>query len=212
MQALPPVPILPEIYLAPKYINLDMIRNIIGKSGITLTINDDPYSPGLYELQATDLVAKGESYVIKTILSDFVNIPLQSVYYTGDPYGTDFNILQSDNKYVDTYVQIRGLFIASALWQIYKFYYSTSGTGNGANLIRNQANVITAYTNSLQRINQAGSLSVKNAFAGLKPALNASKRIPNGVVLPNDIPNGDDAEWDAFNAHQNYRRSGFPIF
>ncbi len=192
------------IYLTPVYISLDMLVNQLGKSGLFITQDPTPGVQGLYVGVANDLIAKGESYVIKTILSNFVNIPLQSIYYVGPPTGTDFNILAGDPQYGDTYTEIRDLMINSAFWQIYKSYYGDSGTGNGADIVRQYANKVSAYTNTLQRLDQAGNPLVKNAFNGLKLAPNGSQRVAKQARVP-CIPQGQDQSFAALNATPNLR-------
>ena len=201
---------LPVDYLQPLYITYTMISGYLAKNGIVVTEDIDPSARGVYKGQILDWMAKGESYIIKTVLSNYVNVPLQSVNYSGDPTGSDFETLYGDSRYRDTYIQIRDLFISSALWQIYKRYYASGGTSNGVQLVRSQANIITAYVNSLQRLDQAGNVNVKNAFIGLKPAINSSKRMPYGASAT-DIESGDDQVWSAFTSMTNYRRGGLPI-
>jgi hypothetical protein len=204
-EVVPPIPPEPPLtYLTPVYINLDMMVNQLAKSQIYITTNPALDAPGLYINLANDLLAKGEAYVIKTILNNYVNIPLQSIYYTGPANGSDFNVLANDPQYGSTYTEIRDLFLNSAFWQIYKSYYGNSGNANGNDIITQYANKVSAYLNTLQRLNQAGNPAVKNAFSGLKLANNGSKRVPGVARVPN-IPQGVDQSWAAFNAINNQR-------
>ena len=198
----PPEPAL--TYLTPVYITLDMMVNQLAKNSITINTDPTLNAPGIYIKVANDLLAKGEAYVIKTILSNYVKIPLQSIYYTGPANGSDFDVLATDPQYSSTYAEIRDLFINSAFWQIYKSYYGNSGGANGNDIIRQYANKVSSYLNTLQRLDQSGNPMVKNAFSGLKLAWNGSQRVPKGARVPN-IPQGLDQSWAAFNAINNQR-------
>lgn len=198
----PPEP--PLTYLTPVYINLDMMVNQLAKNGVMITTDPALNAPGIYINVANDLLAKGEAYVIKTILSNYVKIPLQSVYYTGPVNGTDFDVLATDPQYGSTYTEIRDLFLNSAFWQVYKSYYGNSGSANGNDIIRQYANKVSGYLNTLQRLDQSGNPMVKNAFVGLKLAANGSQRVPKKARVP-FIPNGRDQSWAALNAVQNLR-------
>lgn len=186
------------IYLTPQYITYEMIENQLLKV-IEVTEDPDPDAPGMLKDVAIDLMAKGEAYVIKNILSDYVQIPLETIH------NGSFDDLYNDPRYVETYTTIRDMFISSAFWQIYKSYFSEGGTNNGKNIITQYSNKISIYTNTYQRLDQAVNPRVKNAFVGLKAAINGSQRIARSGRVPNGIPLGRDQAWAAFNANPNLR-------
>ena len=186
-------------YLMPRYINLDMMTNQLSKTELYITDNPELGASGIYIDVANDLLAKAESYVIKNILSNYVQIPLETIY------NTPFDNLYGDNKYHDTYVEIRDLFLNSAFWQIYKSYYSFNGSNNGDDIIKQYQDKLNAYINMLQRLDQAGNPLIKNAFAGLKLGVNSSQRIANVARVPLGIPQGTDQSYSVFNSIPNLR-------
>jgi len=186
------------IYEEPIYISFDMIENQLGKMQIDITEDPDPTVPGMYKPVAIDLMAKGEAYILQTILSNYVQIPLETID------NLPFDSLYDNPKYNQTYTAIRDMFLSSAFWQIYKSYFSDGGTNNGKNIIEQYSNKISIYTNTYLRLDQAGNPLVKNAFAGLKPAANGSQRIAKSSRIP-AIPQGRDQSYAAFNATPNLR-------
>lgn len=193
------------VYLTPQYITYDMLALLLNKTGVLVT--DDPGMDvaGIYIGQVNDLMAKGESWVIKTILSNYVQIPLTTIINTG--FDDLYNNPDLSPKYMDTYDSIRDMFISSAMWQIYKTYFSFGGNNNGNDLIRQYANKISVYTATYGRLDQAGNPLVKNAFAGLLRATNGSHRIGSLGKTACGIPTGADQAWADFNAQPNLRRS-----
>ena len=175
------------------------MENQLAKTQIYITTDPTLGSDGIYIDVANDLLAKGESYIIKNILSNYVQIPLETIY------NTPFDNLYGDPHYNDTYVEIRDLFLNSAFWQIYKSYYSWSGSNNGDDIIKQYSNKINAYTNTLLRLDQAGNPLLKNAFSGLKLGSNSSHRIASTARIPCGIPQGQDQSYAAFVATPNLR-------
>jgi hypothetical protein len=185
------------VYLEPEYITYEMIEKQVAKE---VLVTNDPLDPeGIYLPLLKTFMAYGESYIIKTILSDYVQVPLETIDNQA------FDTLYDNPKYRETYISIRDMFTTSALWQIYKNYFGTSGTTNGANLITQYSNKITIYTNNFGRLDQAVNPKVKNAFVGLKRAINGSQRIARQARTACGIPQGRDQAWAAFNAQQNLR-------
>lgn len=187
-------------YLTPAYITYAMIENLLHPE-IKVTDIDDPELPGIYIGVIETLMAKGESYIIKTILSDYVSIPL--VTFDNQPFE---NLYEGyDGAYRDTYISIIDMFTSSAIWQIFKDYFGTSGTVNGKELITQYANKISIYTNTYKRLDQAANPISKNAFSGLKRAINGSQRIAKVGRVPCGIPQGRDQAFAAFNGVPNLR-------
>lgn len=191
------------IYLTPQYITYEMIENQLAKTSVIVTLDPALDATGIYIEVVNDLMAKGEAYIIKTVLSNYVQIPLTTI--NNGPFDDLVNDPVLYAQYGDTYTAIRDIFLASAYWQIYKAYFSESGTNNGNNLIKHYADKISIYTNTYQRLDQATNPLVKNAFAGLKIALNGSQRIAKMSRYPTGIPLGEDQAIAAFNAIPNLR-------
>lgn len=193
------------IYLSPIYVNYSMIENQLSKSGVLVTTDPAPGAAGMYIDVVNDYMNKGEAYVLQTILARFVNIPLQTIYYTGDPDGSDFDTLYDNPKYSQTYSEIRDLILNSCYWQIFKAYFGESGSVNGADIVRQYANKVNSYTNVIQRLDQASNALVPFAFAGLKKATNSSQRIAKMSRSVCGIPQGEDNAWSAFTANPKVR-------
>ncbi len=191
------------VYLSPQYITYEMIERLLRTTSVLVT--DDLLGTGIYIGEVNTLMAQGEAWVIKTILANYVEIPLTTID------NTEFNQLYNNAtlyaKYGDTYATIRDMFISSAMWQIYKVHFSAGGNNNGNDLIRQYANKISVYTSTYGRLDQAGNPLVKNAFSGLKRATNGSHRIGARGGTACGIPTGADQSWADFNAQPNLRFS-----
>lgn len=172
-------------YMTPSYINYDMVSSQIHPL-IKVQPVDDPDLPGLYIGLVNDFLAQGESYIIQTVLSNYVEIPLTALD------GRGFDSLLDNPKYTQlTYIPIINLFKASGLYQIYLNYFSMGGEGaNGQELIAQQAKQVNFYTSMLLRIDQSGNLMYKNIFAGLRPCQNASRKIAKVIGAPNMLNGG----------------------
>ncbi len=192
------------VYLTPQYITYDMLANQLAKASVIVTNDDTLGATGIYIGVVNDLIAKGEAYIIETILSNYVQIPLTTIKNT--PFDDLVNDPVLYAQYGQTYAEIRDLFMSSAYWQIYKSYFGFSGNDNNGNdIIKQYSNKISIYTNSLLRLDQAGNPLVKNAFAGLKVAINGSQRIAKQARTANGIPQGGDQAWSSFGAVPNLR-------
>lgn len=192
-----------ETYLEPQYITYAMIESTLAKTSIKVTDDTDPEAPGIYIKQVETCMAMGEAWIIKNILANFVEIPLTTI--DGRPFDDLYNDLNLRKKYADTYISIRDMFISSAIWQIYKNYFSYGGSDNGTNLIEQYRAKTNAYSGTYNRLDQAGNPFVKNAFSGLRRALNGSRRIGQQARSAACIPTGEDQSWAAFNAQPNLR-------
>lgn len=185
-------------YLTPQYITYAMIESQLLK---IIDVQDvaDPTTSGMYIGDVNTYMAEGEAYVIKNILSNYVKVPLETLD------GGTFDDLYDNLLWRETYIAIRSLFVTAAYYYIYLNYFTEGGTNNGAEIVDQTAKQLNFYTNKLLRLDQAGNPSVKNAFAGLKPALNGSKLLPGPAATPTGIPLGIDQSYAAFNAIPNLR-------
>lgn len=171
-----------ERYATPQYITYEMIAAQINPL-IKVKFVEDENIPGVYIGLINDFLAQGESYIIQTVLSNYVEIPLTAIN------GCDFKSLITDQKYYQlTYIPIINLFKASGLYQIYLNYFAMGGEGaNGQELIAQQAKQVNFYTSMLLRLDQSGNLMYKNSFAGLRPCKNASRKIAKVIGAPKMI-------------------------
>lgn len=169
-------------YMKPSYITYEMVASQIHPL-IKVQLVDDPELPGMYIGLVNEFLAQGESYIIQTVLSNYVEIPLTTTE------GCSFESLITHPKYKQlTYIPIINLFKASGLYQIYLNYFSMGGEGaNGQELIAQQAKQVNFYTSMLLRLDQSGNLMYKNAFDGLRKCRNASQRIAKKIGAPNMI-------------------------
>lgn len=187
------------IYLKPTYINYDMIARQLRVGQVNVVFIEEADS-GLYIGQVETLMANAESYIIQTILSNYVECPLQTMS------GFPFESLLDNPAYANTYIQIRNTFIAQSLIYIFQNYFSFGGEGNnGEQLIKQQQQIVNNFTTMAMRINQGGDLQYKNIFNGLKPCQNASQRMPSGVRTPTGIIDGRGRADLALNAVPNLR-------
>lgn len=177
----PSIPI-DERYAKPSYITYEMVAAQLSPL-IKVKFVEDEEIPGIYIGLVNDFLAQGESYIIQTVLSNYVEIPLT----TTD--GCDFKNLITHPKYYQlTYIPIINLFKASGLYQIYLNYFAMGGEGaNGQELIAQQAKQVNFYTSMLLRLDQSGNLMYKNSFAGLRPCANASRKIAKVIGAPKMI-------------------------
>jgi hypothetical protein len=187
-------------YLTPQYLRYDMIANLLVNVIKVDLVNDPPEPPNtMYLGQVEDLMAQGESYVIQTYLANYVKIPLETL--DNQPW----DHLLSNPQWYQTATNIKSLFMASAFFYIYEYYFSLSGEGNnGEELIKNAYNQINRQANALLRIDQAGNPLLKNCFIGLKLADNYTQRIAHSCRIPT-IASGEDQGVMAINSIPNYR-------
>lgn len=187
-------------YIEPIYITYEMIKNQLIQ---IIKVNEDPDNLGpngigMYIGDVKTYMAEGESFILKTILSNYVALPLTALD------GGDFNSLLDNPAWRDTYIQVRALFCNAAYYYIYLNYFSEGGTNNGQALMKTAVAQINYYRNSLLRLDQAGNPTVKNAFVGLKKASNGSRMIPGKSRVP-PIPLGLDQAYAAFNSTPDLR-------
>lgn len=158
-------------YLSPKYINFDMISRQL-RVGQVEVVYDEDLSSGIFIGQVETLMANAETYIIQTVLSNYLAIPLTTIH------NTSFDDLANYPEYENTYIQIRGTFVAMSLVYIYQDYFSVGGEGNnGEALIKQQQRIVNNFTTMALRIDQAGNLQFKNIFNGLRACANANQRI-----------------------------------
>jgi len=187
------------IYQTPRYISYDMIERQLRVSQIKVT-TDPLDNTGLLVEQVQDYMAQAETYIIQTILSNYVAIPFKTTT------GGDFDSLLDNDEWVDTYTQIRSTFIAQSLAYIYQNYFGEAGEGtNGDMLIKQQLRIVSNFTAMAMRLDQAGNLQYKNIFNGLAPCANASQRIAKGIRQPNGMFTGQDQSYQAFISIPNYK-------
>ena len=172
-------------YLTPQYINFDMISRQL-RVGQVEVVYDEEIDHGIYIGQVNTLMANAETYIIQTVLSNYVATPLITIH------NTPFDDLLNYPEYKDTYIQIRSTFVAMALIYIYQDYFSVGGEGNnGEALIKQQQRIVNNFTAMALRIDQAGNLQFKNIFNGLRPCANASQRIGKVGGSPVGMVSGD---------------------
>lgn len=188
-------------YLMPKYINFDMISRQL-RVGQVEVVYDEEIDKGIYIEQVNTLMANAESYIINTVLSNYVAVPLVTVY------DTPFDDLYNYPEYQETYVQIRATFIAMSLLYIYQEYFSFGGEGNnGEALIKQQQRIVTNFTNMAMRLDQSGNLQYKNIFNGLRPCANASQRIAKVMGTPAGMKTGTSISDTALESVPDLRRN-----
>jgi len=108
-------------YMMPSYITYEMVAGQIHPL-VKVRLVDDPELPGIYIGLVNDFLAQGESYIIQTVLSNYVEIPLTTID------GCSFQSMINHPKYKQmTYVPIMNLFKASALYQLYLNYFAMGG-------------------------------------------------------------------------------------
>lgn len=187
------------IYLTPQFINYDMIKRYLAVGQVKVVFDED-VDYGIYIGEVNDLMAQAETYIIQTILSNYVQPTLETV--TGEAFET----LLFEPLYQNTYIQIRNTFIAQALCYIYKNYFAIGGEGNnGAQLIEQQQQIVNNFGAMAMRIDQSGNLQYKNIFNGLKRCPNGSNRIAKGIRQPKGMFNGSDRANNALETIPNYR-------
>jgi len=188
-------------YMMPSYITYEMVAGQIHPL-VKVRLVDDPELPGIYIGLVNDFLAQGESYIIQTVLSNYVEIPLTTID------GCSFQSMINHPKYKQmTYVPIMNLFKASALYQLYLNYFAMGGVGaNGQELIAQQAKQVNFYTSMLLRLDQSGNLMYKNTFEGLRLCKNASQRIAKSRGAPRMI-SGSNIANIALNSIPNLSRN-----
>lgn len=196
------------VYLTPQYINYAMIRATLtnnntgnNTTGLIIVKEFDDDSPGMFIGQVNDYMAQGESYIIQTVLSNYVEIPLITIK------NGDFASMVDNPQWLQlTYTPLINLFKSSALIQIYMNYWGTGGeSSNGAELISQMKKQINFYTGMLLRLDQSGNMMYKNSFVGLKPCINANNQIGRQARVANGIPTGQDTASQVFRAIPQYR-------
>lgn len=190
-------------YQKPKYITYEMIERQL-RVGAVKVVDDELANEGLYIGQVEDYMAQGESFILQTVLSNYVHLPLTTIN------GGTFADLQNNPEWEQlTYTPLVNLFKASALYQIYLNYYAVGGEGNnGEALIINQSKQVSFYTSMLLRLDQNGNMMYKNAFIGLKLRDNGNPKMPRrSRGAAGSMFDGQDQAYAAFNAIPNYRRT-----
>lgn len=186
------------IFITPRYITYEMIARYLAVGQVRVV--EDPLDlTGISLAEVNDLMAQAETYIIQTVLSNYVMATLETV--KNEP----FEALLKYPDYMNTYIQIRNTFIAQALTYIYKSYFAMGGEGNnGEQLIKQQQQIVNNFTAMAMRLDQAGNLQYKNIFAGLKPCANASQRIARGIKIP-DMYTGTSIADNSLNSVPDYR-------
>lgn len=186
-------------YLSPIYIDYDMISRQLERGQVKV-VNDPLETSGIYIGEVETLMANAESYIIQTVLSNYVAIPLQTIT------GGSFEDLLNTPAWINTYTQIRSTFIAQALSYIYQNYFAIGGEGsNGEQLIKQQQYIISNFTAMAMRLDQSGNLQYQNIFEGLKPCVNARQRIAKKARIPSGMPTGASRSEQAINSIPDYK-------
>ena len=189
------------IYLTPSYITLAMIEPLLRQCEIK--ISTDPLLPngGVYSGTVETIMAGAESNIITTILANFVELPLVTLN------GGNFDSLLDNPLWANTYIQLRTVFIAKSMVDLYINKLSTEGrlASSGEQLLKSQYAIVNNFTAMANKVDQAGNLQYKNIFVGLKPCINASHRIAGIATGGINLPTGADRSSQAINSIPNYR-------
>lgn len=190
------------IYLEPLYTSYEMIKPLLRQAQIKVVDDPDDYS-GIYVKEVETIMAGAESHIITTILSNFVELPLVTIN------GGSFVELLDNPAWQNTYIELRKIFIARSMVDLFNNKISTDGrlASSGELLLKSQLSIVNSFTAFANKVDQAGNLQLKNLLVGLKPCANASHRIASRSNNPRGLPTGADQAYQAINSIPNYRRS-----
>jgi hypothetical protein len=190
------------IYLEPTYTTYEMIEPLLRQAQIKVVTVPTDYS-GIYVKEVETIMAGAESHIITTILANFLELPLVTID------GGDFADLLNNPAWKNTYIELRKVFIARSMVDLYNNKLSTDGrlASSGEILLKSQLSIVNSFTAFANKVDQAGNLQLKNLFVGLKPCANASHRIASKSNQPKGLPTGADRSYQAINSIPNYRRS-----
>lgn len=172
-------------YLEPQYITYEMIAPFLGTVNVSLVPVDPTSGAGIYIEDVKTLIAMAESDVIVNVLSNYLEIPLQSD--KGIPFVELYAVPKVNEL---SYIPLRNMFINCALWYVLKSYYASGGNAMGQALTKNALDRYNADKVAYGKLDNATNPQLKNVFFGMKLAPNFSQRQPSGCIVPN-IPTGE---------------------